>query len=71
MKIAATILFAILFHLTVSAQTEDLQLAQQFSTNGEYQKAADIYLKLYKQNNIAYYSLYVKSLLNLKKFDAE
>lgn len=69
MKIAATILFAILFHLTVSAQTEDLQLAQQFCTNGEYQKAADIYLKLYKQNNVAYYSLYVKSLLNLKKFD--
>ncbi len=51
------------------AQTEDLQLAQQFTTNGEFQKAADIYAKLYKQSNEAYFSFYLKSLLNLKKFD--
>ncbi|MBW4890267.1 tetratricopeptide repeat protein [Mucilaginibacter sp. HMF5004] len=55
--------------LGASAQTEDLQLAQQFTTNGELQKASDIYLKLYKQNNEAFYSFYLRSLLSLKKFD--
>ena len=47
----------------------DLQLAKQYSTNGEPQKALDIYQKLYKQNNETYYSYYINSLLSLKKFD--
>jgi tetratricopeptide (TPR) repeat protein len=64
--ISIILLFAV---LKLSAQTEDLQLAQQFITNGEYQKANDIYSKLYKQNNEAYYSFYLRSLLSLKKFD--
>jgi tetratricopeptide (TPR) repeat protein len=50
----------------------DLQLAQQFSANGEEQKALEIYQKLYKQDNDTYYEGYLNSLLKLKKFaDAE
>ena len=51
------------------AQDNDLQLAKQYSTNGEPQKALEIYQKLYKQNNENYYSYYINTLLNLKKFD--
>ena len=51
------------------AQDNDLQLAKQYSTNGEPQKALEIYQKLYKQNNENYYSVYINTLLNLKKFD--
>lgn len=51
------------------AQGNELQLAKQFSANGEEQKALDIYQKLYRQDNEAYYPVYVGSLLGLKKFD--
>jgi len=51
------------------AQENELQLAKQFSTNGEQQKALDIYQKLYKQDNETYYPVYIGSLLGLKKFD--
>lgn len=51
------------------AQDNELQLAKQFAANGEQQKALDIYQKLYKQDNEAYYAVYVNSLLGLKKFD--
>jgi tetratricopeptide (TPR) repeat protein len=51
------------------AQDNDLQLAKQYNTNGEPQKALEIYQKLYKQNNENYYSYYINTLLSLKKFD--
>ncbi|MDB5145419.1 MAG: tetratricopeptide repeat protein [Mucilaginibacter sp.] len=51
------------------AQVNDLQLARQYTTNGELQKALDIYQKLYRQDNDAYYSYYISGLLSLKKFD--
>jgi len=51
------------------AQNDDLRLAGQYTMNGEMQKAADIYQKLYKQNNEGYYPLYFNTLLSLKKFD--
>jgi len=51
------------------AQENELQLAKQFSANGEQQKALDIYQKLYKQDNETYYPVYISSLLGLKKFD--
>jgi predicted Zn-dependent protease len=55
--------------LNLSAQIEDLQLAMQFTHNGELQKANDVYQKLYKQDNEAYFSFYFKSLISLKKLD--
>ncbi|TSJ42774.1 tetratricopeptide repeat protein [Mucilaginibacter corticis] len=51
------------------AQNDELLLAKQYSSNGEYQKALDIYQKLYKQDNDTYYFNYVKTLISLKKFD--
>jgi len=51
------------------AQDNELALAKQYASNGEEQKALDIYQKLYKENNEAYFSVYVNSLLGLKKFD--
>jgi len=54
---------------TVYAQGNDLQLAQQYTLNGEPLKALDIYQKLYKQDNEGYYPYYVKCLITLKKFD--
>ncbi|MGZ3872512.1 MAG: tetratricopeptide repeat protein [Mucilaginibacter sp.] len=53
----------------VFAQGDELQLAKQYADNGSPQKALDIYQKLYKQNNEAYFTVYVNGLLALKKFD--
>ncbi|WP_228953610.1 tetratricopeptide repeat protein [Mucilaginibacter sp. UR6-1] len=51
------------------AQNNELKLAQQYSANGELQKASEIYQKLYKQENEAYYPFYVNNLIALKIFD--
>ncbi|MDO3626927.1 tetratricopeptide repeat protein [Mucilaginibacter sp. BT774] len=66
--------FAIFFLLFLCAsvafaQGNELQLARQYSTNGEPQKALDLYQKLYKQDNEAYFIYYLNGLLSLKKFD--
>ena len=67
------ILFCLILLVGVSlnsyAQDNDLQLARQFSANGEPQKALNIYQKLYRQDNDAYFSVYFNSLLSDKKFD--
>jgi tetratricopeptide (TPR) repeat protein len=54
---------------TASAQNNDLLLARQYAQNGDMQKALDIYLKLYKQDNEGYYQQYLSALLSAKKFD--
>ncbi|QHS55725.1 tetratricopeptide repeat protein [Mucilaginibacter sp. 14171R-50] len=51
------------------AQNNDLLLARQYAANGEEQKALDIYQKLFKQDNEAYYQQYFNTLVNFKKFD--
>ena len=51
------------------AQNNDLLLAKQFAANGEQQKALEIYQKLYKQDNEAYFGDYEASLIAAKKFD--
>ena len=51
------------------AQNSDLMLARQYSQNGDQQKALDIYLKLYKQDNEVYYQQYLNALLSSKKFE--
>ncbi|TFF33931.1 tetratricopeptide repeat protein [Mucilaginibacter psychrotolerans] len=51
------------------AQNNDLALARLYAQNGEQQKALDIYLKLYKQDNEGYYQQYLNALLAGKKFD--
>ena len=69
MKRLLALIILLVCVLDVNAQTEDLQLAQQFTTNGELQKASEIYAKLYKQNSEAFYSFYLRNLLSLKKYD--
>jgi tetratricopeptide (TPR) repeat protein len=68
-RAAAIFFFLFLLGSRLLAQVNDLQLARQYTTNGELQKALDIYQKLYKQDNDAYYSYYITGLLSLKKFD--
>jgi tetratricopeptide (TPR) repeat protein len=68
-RTAAIVFFLFLCCSGLFAQVNDLQLARQFTANGEMQKALEIYQKLYKQNNEAYFIYYVNGLLGLKKFD--
>lgn len=68
-RVAAILFFQFFLVAAVIAQNTDLQLAKQFSANGEPQKALDIYQKLYKQDNEAYYTYYINGLLTVKKFD--
>jgi tetratricopeptide (TPR) repeat protein len=69
MKTQLAFLLLIFSSVAVSAQKEDEMLASQYMQTGEVEKAADIYQKLYQQNNDAYYTSYYNSLLSLKKFD--
>lgn len=68
-RFCVLLLWCLLTAAGLFAQVNDLQLAQQYTMNGEAQKAFDIYQKLYKQDNENYYSYYVNSLIGLKKFD--
>ncbi|MES2395397.1 MAG: tetratricopeptide repeat protein [Bacteroidota bacterium] len=64
-------LFAFAFlHVNTSAQTNtDLQLAQQFYDNKEFDKALDYYEKLYnKISSEEFYTPYLNCLLELKEF---
>jgi TolA-binding protein len=65
----AIIIFVLAGTPSLFAQDNELQLAMQYNTNGEPQKALEIYQKLFKQNNETYYSYYVNTLLSLKKFN--
>lgn len=71
MKWFFTIIFLgfICSYTKVAAQGDDVQLAAQYAATGQPQKAAELYQKLYKQDPEAYFPLYIKSLLSLKKFD--
>ncbi len=53
--------------VTATAQT-DANLAQQYMSNGEYDKAADLYKKLFTENQNGYYKEYYKCLLVLQDF---
>ena len=57
------------FTLALSAQTN--QLAQQYFRDGEYEKAAELYLELSikKPGNSFYFDRYVSSLLQLQRYD--
>jgi TolA-binding protein len=70
MRVLFTIItFVLLGTCNLFAQDNELQLAMQYNANGETPKALEIYQKLFKQNSETYYSYYVNTLLNLKKFD--
>ncbi len=66
-----TLIFSFVFLLCsgLYAQENELGLARQYTAGGELSKALDIYQKLYKQDNDAYFTYYVNALISLKKFD--
>jgi len=68
-RILIVCFFVITGIINAFAQTDELLLAKQYSSNGEHQKALEIYQKLYKQDNDAYFNNYISTLLALKKFD--
>ncbi|MES2376293.1 MAG: tetratricopeptide repeat protein [Bacteroidota bacterium] len=68
-RLLIVFLFVITGIATAFAQSDELLLAKQYSSNGEHQKALEIYQKLFKQDNDAYFNSYVSTLLALKKFD--
>lgn len=57
--------------LSLTAWGQEAQLAQQYFRDGEYEKAAILYEKLYKQSNFNdfYFDRYVESLLAMDAFD--
>ncbi len=69
MKYIFLLLISVTLSTRLSAQDNDLQLARQYTQTGEMQKAADIYQRLYRQNNEAYFPLYAEVLISLKKLD--
>jgi len=57
--------------LAVGLSAQESQLANQYYRDGEYEKAAVLYEKLYKQHNrnSFYFNRYVEAMLNLEAFD--
>ncbi len=63
------ILGLLIFSLGLSAQQS--KLAAQYFSDGEYEKAASVYQKLYEKNNhnFYYFDKYVACLISLEAFD--
>ncbi|MBV6441602.1 MAG: Beta-barrel assembly-enhancing protease [Saprospiraceae bacterium] len=65
-------LTAVVFSLSVSVlQAQDLNLANQYYNNGEFEKAAALYGQLLERDerNDAFFNRYVECLLNLERYD--
>lgn len=70
MKYYKTLILLLLLTCTRAfAQNTDVQLARQFSANGEEPKALEIYTRLYTADNETYFTSYLNSLITLKKLD--
>ncbi|GAB2695364.1 tetratricopeptide repeat protein [Mucilaginibacter koreensis] len=67
-KVIIILLVYCVFGTVAFAQNTELQLAQQYINNSEPQKAAEVYAKLFNQDNEAFYRYYADALLNLKNF---
>ncbi|GAB4495213.1 MAG: hypothetical protein OHK0019_23660 [Saprospiraceae bacterium] len=65
-------LAVVFFGLNISTlQAQDLNLANQYFTNGEYEKAAALYSQLLERDerNDIFFSRYVDCLINLERYD--
>ena len=64
------ILIAAIF-TSLTALGQEAQLAQQYFRDGEFEKAAVLYEKLYRESNFNdfYFDRYVESLLSMEAFD--
>lgn len=69
MRSASLMLF--FFILALAAKAQDAQLAQQYYNDGEFEKAAYVYKKLYEQqnHNEYYFNRYLNCLLAVEQFD--
>lgn len=63
------VIVALLLATRLIAQGNEFALARQYTANGEPEKALELYDKLFKQEPEAYYSFYLSTLFELKKFD--
>ncbi len=65
------VLFAMFVLLPLLAPAQDSKLAQQYYQDGEFEKAAVLYQKLYVQNNKNdfYFDRYIECMLASQKFD--
>ncbi len=69
MKFILILLLVSLSSLLI-AQQSDSQLAYSYYQNKEYDKAADVFLKLYQRTRASYYLDYhIICLINAKKYD--
>ena len=60
------LLFLSFYHLGTS---QNAQLARQYFSTGEYEKAAEIYDQLYKKSkNTTYFSYYIKCLIGIEDY---
>ena len=70
MKAYLVILFLFLSFIGYSQTDDESQLALEYYRNKEYDKASEIYIKLYNKNKIKiYYNYYLYCLFELKEFD--
>lgn len=62
---------ALLFCLAHAAAGQDVNLANQYFANGEYEKAATLYLELSEKDlrNDFYFNRYVDCLMNLEQYE--
>ena len=69
MKSVSVLLF--LFFLAFAASAQDAKLAQQYYNDGEFEKAAYVYKKLYENqnNNEYYFNRYLTCLMAVEQFD--
>ncbi len=68
------LIFILLFPAIMLAQpnlAQQSKLAQQYFSNGEYEKASSIYEDIYKKNNNndLYFNKYIECLINLERFE--
>lgn len=70
-KIVSFIIISLIFSSLTFAQVNESQLALKYYQNKEFDKAADLYLKLYnKQNSQYFYTYYINCLLELKDYES-
>jgi len=69
MRFIYTLFLVIIFSITASAQNS--RLANQYYNTGEYEKAAELYLKLFEKNNKSdsYFNRYIESLLAIEAYN--
>ena len=71
MRTPAFFCLTLLFLLPLSSSGQDARLAQQYYQNGEYEKAAVLFDRLYRANEMQdfYFDRYVECLLSLEQYE--